>query len=52
MCGRYTLADPAMVNEAIRDFGTEPHDVPQRFNGAPSQLMPVVLHIRQPQRTD
>lgn len=44
MCGRYTLADPAMVNEAIRDFGAEPHDVPQRFNGAPSQLMPVVLH--------
>lgn len=43
MCGRYTLADPARVNEAIWSLGAEPHDVPQRFNGAPTQLMPVVL---------
>lgn len=43
MCGRYTLQDPEAVAEAIRALGAAPHDIPRRYNGAPTQQMPVVI---------
>lgn len=48
MCGRYTLRDPKAIAEAISQAiliagGLKPEQIPQRFNAAPSQALPVVI---------
>jgi putative SOS response-associated peptidase YedK len=46
VCGRYTLIDPKRIAEAMtRDYGFEVQSesaLPQSFNVAPSQLVPIV----------
>jgi len=44
MCGRYTLRDPEAVAGAIRALGAEvaTASLPQRYNTAPTQVMPVI----------
>ena len=45
MCGRYTFKNPAAIAAALERLGIKPRGkdrLPQRYNVAPSQTMPVV----------
>jgi len=45
MCCRYTLRNPPIISEQVRTLGAKigPTTIPQRFNAAPSQDLPVVV---------
>lgn len=42
MCGRYTITSPEDALRALFEYGGSPRNIRARYNGAPSQEMPVV----------
>lgn len=45
MCGRYNVTDNPLLRDLLREFGIESGPIPDRFNIAPTEQVPVIYAL-------